>query len=137
MNKFGLSSTSAIVGHSHSMKVVTKDWLIACIREGAKVKEDGFLPEVAVTNNLLRSEDINKHRKNAYNVKRGLFKNMTFAIKEDCYDSDQGVTIVTSFGEFESKEEIIEYMTRAIFENGGKVVPHSAHYIITEDGADA
>ncbi len=42
--------------------------------------------------------------------------------------------ITTSFGEFANREEIIEHMHRTIIENGGKVVPGSAHYVITEDG---
>jgi len=31
--------------------------------------------------------------------------------------------IITSFGEFETKEEIFEHMTQLIIENGGKIVP--------------
>jgi BRCT domain, a BRCA1 C-terminus domain len=49
--------------------------------------------------------------------------------------------IVTSFGEFANKEEIIEHMHRQIIENGGKIVPatskHSSHYIIIEDGVES
>jgi hypothetical protein len=69
-------------------------------------------------------------------VKRGLFKNKTFAIKDDCYP-DEG-PISTSFGEFDSKSILIEDIIRKIIENGGKVVNgmHRSHYIITEDGED-
>lgn len=61
---------------------------------------------------------------------------MTFAIRDDFYidPSSSDDLIVTSFGEFSNRDEIIEHMHRTIIENGGKVVPGLAHYIITEDG---
>ncbi len=62
---------------------------------------------------------------------------MTFIIREDCYE-DNSNQILTTFGEFTNKEELIEHMTRTIIENGGKVIPASTggkcHYIVTEDG---
>jgi hypothetical protein len=46
--------------------------------------------------------------------------------------------IMTSFGEFANREEVLDHMHRTIIENGGKVVPASgagsSHYIVTEDG---
>ena len=62
--------------------------------------------------------------------------NMTFAIRDDFYidPTSSQEMIVTSFGEFANREEILDHMHRTIIENGGKVVPGSSHYIITEDG---
>lgn len=73
-------------------------------------------------------------RRQNYSVKRGLFKNQTFAISEDSF-ANEGA-IVTTFGEFDSKEELMEHMIRQIIENGGKVVDDKtkSHYIVTEDG---
>lgn len=65
-----------------------------------------------------------KYRRQKYNVKRNLFKNMTFAIREDTLPevSKEVATIVTSYGEFESRDAMIEYMARTIIENAGRVV---------------
>jgi hypothetical protein len=132
-----------IVGHQHSFKLVTKEWIEACILQGKWVSEDSFMPEIVKNNQSLSSEDVAKYRRQQYAVKRGLFKNMTFTIKEDDYPDvpeDEGQMIITSFGEFASKEEIIEHMHRQIIENGGKIVPasskHSSHFIIIEDGVN-
>ena len=52
---------------------------------------------------------------------------MTFTLRDDAYDNCRANLgtgmLMTSFGEFENKEEIFEHMTRQIIENGGKVVP--------------
>ncbi len=48
-------------------------------------------------------------------VKRALFKNMTFTLREDSYDdcpTNSNGMLVTSFGEYANKEEIFEHMTR-------------------------
>lgn len=49
---------------------------------------------------------------------------MTFAIREDTLPevSKEVATIVTSYGEFESRDAMIEYMARTIIENAGRVV---------------
>jgi hypothetical protein len=74
----------------------------------------------------MSSEEISR-RNRQYTVKRALFKNKTFTFREDSYEEvkkePQSGMIVTSFGEFESKEEIFEHMTQLIIENGGKIVP--------------
>ncbi len=73
-------------------------------------------------------------RRQNYSVKRGLFKNHTFAINEDSFATEGA--IVTTFGEFDSREDLMEHMIRSIIENGGKVVDDKtkSHYIVTEDG---
>lgn len=66
-----------------------------------------------------------------------MFKNATFAINEEAYSAAAGTeTLVRSWGEFDSAEDMIEYMARMIIENGGKVVDmsHKANYVVTEDG---
>lgn len=88
-----------------------------------KVNENDFSPEQILNNSSLSSEDIQKYRKQNYNVKRGLFLNLTFAIHED------------TFPENEDKADIIENIIRNIIENGGKVIPYSktsnkCHYAI-------
>jgi hypothetical protein len=61
---------------------------------------------------------------------------MTFAIRDEQYVDPETPDdlIQTSFGEFANREEILDHMHRTIIENGGKVVPGSSHYVITEDG---
>jgi hypothetical protein len=52
---------------------------------------------------------------------------MTFTLRDDAYDNSpvnpSNGMLITSFGEFENKDEIFEHMTHQIIENGGKVVP--------------
>ena len=135
-----------IVGHSHSIKIVTSEWLEACLMQKAKVPEEIYLPELAKTNKSLSTEEVNKFRRLQYNVKRGLFKNQTFAINEEAYlapfkdgSGEEEGPIIRSFGEFDAKEEMLERMIQLIIENGGKVVDISqkSHYFITEDGTDS
>ena len=91
---------------------------------GSRVDEEKYQPEFSTTNNSLSVEDREREkiRKNQiYAVKRGLFNNSTFAINEDTYEDN------------DEKETLIEYMTRTIIENGGKVVPyarHKCHYVV-------
>ena len=122
------------------MHIVTKEWMEACFIEGKLVPEDGFTPDIAQNNSSLSTEDMQKFRKHNYNVKRGLFKGITFAIRDETFDEiEVGQRKLTRFGEFDSKEQMIETMIRTIIENGGKVVPSqgaTSQYIITEDGAD-
>ncbi len=42
-----------IVGHSHTIKLVTKDWLEACLLQGKRVGEEEFYPEVAKNNDSM------------------------------------------------------------------------------------
>ena len=136
------STAQQIVGHSHTFKLVTKEWLEACLLKGCRMPEENYIPNVVQTNQSLSAEDVAKFRKQQYVVKRGLFKNMTFTLRDDAYDNSpvnpSNGMLITSFGEFENKEEIFEHMTRQIIENGGKVVPQqtkkSSHFIVTEDG---
>jgi len=73
--------------NGHSLKLVTPLWLEACLKQKAKVYEGEFMPEVAKSNETISQDDIHKFRRTHYNVKRGLFKNNTFAINEEAHIS--------------------------------------------------
>jgi hypothetical protein len=117
---------------------VTPLWLEACLQQKARAYEGDFTPEVAKSNETISQDDIHKFRRTHYNVKRGLFKNNTFAINEDAYLAHlpHGSAIEKPWGEFDTGADMIEHMARLIIENGGKVVDitHKSNYVITDDG---
>lgn len=115
-----------IIGHTYSIKLVTFNWLESCLLQGKRIDEAKYEPEYACTNGTLSVEDMQRFRKQQYNVKRGLFKNHTFVINEDTFEDN------------DDKADNIENMIRNIIENGGKVIPNGSkcHYIIQEDGYD-
>ena len=123
------------MGHSYNVKIVKKEWLEACLLQGRRVDEEAYLPEIVQNNQSLSEKDLQKIRKQ-YNVKTGLFKNMTFIINRETFPDIY--PIIASYGEFDTKEALFEYMTRTIIENGGKVLTTNtrSHYILTDDGAD-
>ena len=77
-------ASAKIIGHSHNMKVVTKEWLEDCLTSGAIVSEERYLPELVQQGQSNQLEG----RKKGYIVKRGLFQNMTFAIRDEFYTQE-------------------------------------------------
>jgi hypothetical protein len=75
-------------------------------------------------NSSVDSEDIQRIRKNNYQVKKNFFNGQTFTINEK------------SFENTDDAEIYMENMRKIIIENGGRVLDHSdkAHFIIQEDG---
>jgi hypothetical protein len=102
------------------------------------------MPEVVNTNQGASNEDMQRLRKQQYNVKRNTFKNLTFTIKQDSFklNYSNGEPIMISFGEFDTLDDMFELMTRNIIENGGKVLASDnggavrSNYIIMDDGSD-
>jgi hypothetical protein len=134
-----------IVGYGHNMKLVTVEWLEQCLIQGKRVGEEEYAPEVAQSNSGVNShEDVHRMRRQQYNVKRNTFNGMTFTIKQDSFASNiinnQEGLIATSFGEFNTLDDMFEFMARNIIENGGKVLPSDAYtrsnYIIMDDGTN-
>jgi hypothetical protein len=39
-------ASAKIIGHSHNMKVVTKEWLEECLSQGAHIGEEKYMPEM-------------------------------------------------------------------------------------------
>jgi hypothetical protein len=39
-------ASAKIIGHSHNMKVVTKEWLEECLSQGAHIEEEKYMPEM-------------------------------------------------------------------------------------------
>ena len=39
-------ASAKIIGHSHKMKVVTKEWLEECLTQGALIGEEKYMPEL-------------------------------------------------------------------------------------------
>ncbi len=79
---------------------------------------------MTLDNSSMETEDIQRTRKNNYQVKKNFFKGKTFTINEK------------SFENTDDSEIYMENMRKIIIENGGKIMDHSekAHFIIQEDG---